>query len=336
MVQHAERPDDVEALVAERTREDVGLDDVTVRPAGEMAVRDVDAAREIDADDLRAVLGRDLHVTAEAAADVEDAPPAELLEGERVAEVALEIRPPLRDELGTGETEVETLAREAFERVGERVVDFDHVAVGEQLRMLGEEARMTCAHACEERWCEQARNARDDGKRRGAGRAAQRALRHLALAARRAGSSSRYTSSVRARATTGADDQTEERSLHEFRATGLPLWSQGEPRVRRRLRCGARSSPGKTARAVRPMRQPDASRRRQRVACVAWSLARSPWRRRRAGGQARAARAPDAALVDEIGDLCAPRRAGASPPSWMLEISVRSGSAEARVGRWMT
>src|SRR6266699_5598295 len=77
-------------------------------------------------------LVRHVEVAPEAAADVEHELSAERLDGERAAQVAAEVRAPLARELRPRRPEVEPLAGEALERVGERVV-----GRGRRRRQLG-------------------------------------------------------------------------------------------------------------------------------------------------------------------------------------------------------
>ena len=227
VVQHAERPYDVEARVAERSLVDVALDDVTIGAAAEMPVGHLDTARQVDADDLRAVIARDHAVPAEPAADVQNAATAEIVERERVAEITLEVDAPLRRELRPWEVEIEPLAREARERVGKRI---GVVAMaGQELRMIGEEARMTCTHLREQRRSEEAGNAPDDRIRRRTARAAERAFEDLALGIVRRRVFAQHVEGE-AFAAAWTHDQTEDGALHVVCVIELRAASQGAGR----------------------------------------------------------------------------------------------------------
>src|SRR5207249_7118813 len=122
-------------------------------------------------------------VAPEAAADVEHELSPERLDGERAAQVAAEVRAPLARELRPRRPEVEPLAGEALERVGERVV-----GRGRRRRQLGmarEEVRVAPRDPGEERRADQPRHAGDDREARPAPRAGERPLLDLARVGRR-------------------------------------------------------------------------------------------------------------------------------------------------------
>src|SRR5436309_16009424 len=120
MILDAERNHACKAHSEEGPLEYVRLHEVTAGMGAVVGARDVHAAREVDPDRLGPGLVRHVEVAPEAAADVEHELSAERLDGERAAQVAAEVRASLARELRPRRPEVEPLASEALERVGER------------------------------------------------------------------------------------------------------------------------------------------------------------------------------------------------------------------------
>src|SRR5437867_8710931 len=173
-MQDAERPHHVEPAGPEGPLEDVHLHHVAAGMAAVVAAGDIDPAREIDPHGLGPGPAGDVQVASEAAADVEDELVPERLDGDGRAEVAAQVSLPLRDELGPRWPQIEPLAREALERVGECVAP---VALGRpELLVPREEVGVAPLHLGEQRPAEQAGYALDDGKGHPALPAAERSL----------------------------------------------------------------------------------------------------------------------------------------------------------------